>query len=226
MRNAVPSIHMSQKADYADDAQIDESLDDQPDDETIAETVANLEANGFEVAVVDSAADALEAVQSRVPAGASVMNGHSTTLEEIGFAEYLSESDHEWESLPDRIWSIDDDAERQAARREAQTADYFLGSVNAIAETGELVAADRSGSRIGAYPFAADNVVIVSGVNKIVDDLDAALDRLESVAYPLENERAKDAYGVESAVAKQLIFRQELEEGRTTVVLVRERLGY
>ncbi|WP_426963180.1 lactate utilization protein [Haloparvum alkalitolerans] len=217
---------MSQKADYADDAQIDESLDDQPDDETIAETVANLEANGFEVAVVDSAADALEAVQSRVPAGASVMNGHSTTLEEIGFAEYLSESDHEWESLPDRIWSIDDDAERQAARREAQTADYFLGSVNAIAETGELVAADRSGSRIGAYPFAADNVVIVSGVNKIVDDLDAALDRLESVAYPLENERAKDAYGVESAVAKQLIFRQELEEGRTTVVLVRERLGY
>ncbi|WP_058365194.1 lactate utilization protein [Haloparvum sedimenti] len=217
---------MSQKADYADDAQIDESLDDQPDDETIAEAVENLEANGFEVVVVDSAADALETVQSRIPAGASVMNGHSTTLEEIGFTEYLSEGDHEWESLPDRIWSIDDDAERQAARREAQTADYFLGSVNAIAETGELVAADRSGSRIGAYPFAADNVVIVSGVNKIVDDLDAALDRLESVAYPLENERAKDAYGVESAVAKQLIFRQELEEGRTTVVLVRERLGY
>jgi hypothetical protein len=63
-------------------------------------------------------------------------------------------------------------------------------------------------------------------VNKIVDDLDAALDRLESVAYPLENERAKEAYGVESAVAKQLLFRKELDEGRTTVVLVREELGY
>ncbi len=217
---------MSQKADYVDDAEIDASLDDQPDDDTVAETVANLEANGFEVVVVDDAEDALEAVRSRIPAGASVMNGHSTTLEEIGFTEYLSEGDHEWESLPDRVWSIDDDAERQAARREAQTADYFLGSVNAIAESGELVAADMSGSRIGAYPFAAGNVVIVSGVNKIVEDLDAALDRLESVAYPLENERAKDAYGVESAVAKQLIFRQELEDGRTTVVLVRERLGY
>jgi len=52
------------------------------------------------------------------------------------------------------------------------------------------------------------------------------LDRLENVAYPLENERAKEAYGVESAIAKQLIFRQELEEGRTTVLLIKEDLGY
>jgi len=154
------------------------------------------------------------------------MNGHSTTLEEIGFIDHLTEGDHEWDSLPDKIWSIDDDTERHAARRESQTADYFLGGINAIAQTGELVAADRSGSRIGAYPFAASNVVIVSGVNKIVPTLEDALDRLESVAYPLENERAKDAYGVESAIAKQLIFRQELDEGRTTVVLIREQLGY
>jgi len=217
---------MSEKAEYADATEIDASLDELPAEETIEETVENLEANGFEVVVVDSADEALDTLKDHVPAGASVMNGHSTTLEEIGFAEYLTEGDHDWEALPNEIWSIDDDAERQAARREAQTADHFLGSVNAIAETGELVAADRSGSRIGAYPFAAGNVTIVSGVNKIVDDLDAALDRLESVAYPLENERAKEAYGVESAIAKQLIFRQELEEGRTTVVLIRENLGY
>jgi hypothetical protein len=63
-------------------------------------------------------------------------------------------------------------------------------------------------------------------VNKIVPTLSDALDRLESVAYPLENERAKDAYGVESEIAKQLIFRKELDEGRTTVVLVSENLGY
>jgi hypothetical protein len=217
---------MSEKAEYADATEIDASLDELPAEETIEETVANLEANGFEVVVVDSAEAALDTLKAHIPAGASVMNGHSTTLEEIGFDEYLTEGDHDWEALPNEIWSIDDDAERQAARREAQTADHFLGSVNAIAGTGELVAADRSGSRIGAYPFAAANVTIVSGVNKIVDDLDAALDRLESVAYPLENERAKEAYGVESAIAKQLIFRQELDEGRTTVVLIRDSLGY
>ena len=215
-----------QKADYVDDAEIDDSLDQLPDDETVEETVANLEANGFDVVVVDSAAEALETIESQIPAGVSVMNGHSTTLEEIGFDELLSEGDHEWESLPDEIWSIDDDAERQAARRRSQTADYFLGGINAIAQTGELVAADLSGSRIGAYPFAAGNVIIVSGANKVVPTLDDAFDRLESVAYPLENERAQEAYGVESAVAKQLVYRRETDEGRTTVVLVREQLGY
>jgi L-lactate utilization protein LutB len=217
---------MSQKADYVDETEIDDSLDDLPDEATLDETVANLEANGFDVVVVDTAAAALETITSHIPASASVMNGHSTTLEEIGFVEYLTGGDHDWESLPAKIQGIDDDDDRQAARRESQTADYFVGGINAIAQTGELVAADRSGSRIGAYPFAASNVVIVSGVNKIVANLDAALDRLESVAYPLENERAQDAYGVESAIAKQLIFRRELEEGRTTVVLIREQLGY
>jgi len=215
-----------QKADYADDAEIEAELDELPDDDTVAETVANLEERGFEVVVVDNGAEALDEIESRIPAGVSVMNGHSTTLEEIGFDELLSEGDHGWESLPDQIWSIDDDAERQAARRESQTADYFLGSVNAVATTGELVAADLSGSRIGAYPFAAGNVVIVTGTNKVVPTLDDAFDRLESVAYPLENERAKEAYGVESAIAKQLVYRREPEEGRTTVVLVREQLGY
>ena len=215
-----------QKADYADDTEIDETLDAVADDETVEETVSNLEERGFDVVVVDDAEEALEAVTDQIPAGASVMNGHSTTLEEIGFDEFLGGGDHKWESLPDEIWSIDDDAERQAARRQSQTADYFLGGINAIAETGELVAADLSGSRIGAYPFAAGNVVIVSGTNKIVPTLSDAFDRLESVAYPLENERAQEAYGVESAIAKQLVYRRETEEGRTTVVLVRERLGY
>ncbi|RQG89801.1 lactate utilization protein [Natrarchaeobius halalkaliphilus] len=215
-----------QKSDFVAETEIDATLDELPTDEAIEETVNNLESNGFDVVVTDSAEDVLEVLQARIPADASVMNGHSTTLEEIGFDEHLSEGDHEWESLADEVWSINDDAKRQAARRESQTADYFLGGINAISQTGELVAADRSGSRIGAYPFAASNVVIVSGVNKIVPTLEDALDRLESVAYPLENERAKEAYGVESAIAKQLIYRQELEDGRTTVVLVRDQLGY
>jgi len=218
---------MSQrKADYADETEIDEELDQLPDEERIETAVENLEAHGFDVVLVDSADEALDEIQGHIPEGVSVMNGHSTTLEEIGFIDYLGKGDHGWESLPDEVWGIDDDAERQAARREAQTADYFLGGINAISETGELVAADLSGSRVGAYPFAASNVVIVSGVNKVVPTLEDAYDRLESVAYPLENERAQEAYGVESAVAKQVTLHRETEEGRTKVVLIEEQLGY
>lgn len=63
-----------------------------------------------------------------------------------------------------------------------EASDYFLGSVNAIAQTGELVAADMSGSRIGAYPFAAGNLVIISGTNKIMEDLESARKRLWNYA--------------------------------------------
>ncbi|QIO21266.1 lactate utilization protein [Haloarcula sp. JP-L23] len=218
---------MSQRKDgYADAVSYDESLDDRPSDDELDAAIENLEANGFDVVVVTDGEAALDEIQARIPAGASVMDGHSTTLEEIGFVEYLTEGDHEWENVHSEVYGIDDDEERQRARREAQASDYFLGSVNAIAQTGELVAADASGSRIGAYPFAAENLLLVAGTNKIVADLDTALDRLEDVAYPLEDARAQDAYGAGSVIAKQLVYRQEAEEGRTTLVLVRESLGY
>jgi L-lactate utilization protein LutB len=214
------------KADYEDDVDVDDDWDDHPSEETVAETVEHLEDSGFEVEVVADPDEALDTVTDQIPAGASVMNGHSTTLEEIGFDDYLNEGDHDWENLGAEIWSIDDDAEREAARRESQTADYFLGSVNAIAEDGTLVAADLSGSRVGAYPFAASNLVVVAGVNKIVEDVEAARERLHEYAYAFENERAQEAYGVESYPGKELVYRREGTEGRTTVVLVEETLGY
>ncbi|MBV0925679.1 lactate utilization protein [Halomicroarcula limicola] len=218
---------MSQNKDgYADSVSYDESLDEHPTDEELDAAIENLQSRGFDVVVVEDGEAALAELRERIPAGASVMDGHSTTLEEIGFMDYLMEGDHDWENRHAEVYGIDDDAERQRARREAQASDYFLGSVNAVAATGELVAADASGSRIGAYPFAAENLLLVAGTNKIVDDLDAALDRLEDVAYPLEDARAEDAYGTGSMIGKQLIYRQEAEEGRTTLVLVKESLGY
>jgi len=216
----------SNKDGYAETVDYDETLDTHPTDEELDAAVESLEASGFDVVVVEDADAALSELTAQIPAGAGVMDGHSTTLEEIGFMDHLMEGDHDWENRHAEVYGIDDDAERQRARREAQASDYFVGSVNAIAATGELVAADASGSRIGAYPFAAENLLLVAGINKIVGDLDAALDRLENVAYPLEDARAQEAYGQGSMIGKQLIYRQEAEDGRTTLVLVRESLGY
>jgi len=213
------------KSAYEDEVAYDERLDDLPSEDALRRTVDNLEDRGFDVVVVDDASAALAELKDRIPAGASIMNGHSTTLEEIGFVDHLA-GDHEWENLHDEIFAIDDEAEAAAARRKSQTADYFLGSVNAIAESGELVAADASGSRIGAYPFAAKNLLLVSGLNKVVEDLETARERLQRLAYRFEDARAQDEYGMESAVAKEVTYRYEFEDDRTTVVLVEDRLGF
>ncbi len=105
-------------------------------------------------------------------------------------------------------------------------ADYFLSGVQAIAESGEVVGCDKTGSRMGAWPHAAAHLILVSGVNKIVPTLDDALRRCREYALPLEDQRARRVYGTSSAIGKYVILAEEVIEGRITLVLVRERLGY
>jgi hypothetical protein len=219
------SRHTPEPKSVYDDVEYDERLDALPGDDRLDRTVANLEDRGFEVVLVDDASEALAELKTRIPAGATTMNGHSTTLEQIGFVDYLVDGDHDWVNLHEEVLALDGE-EAATARRESQTADYFLGSVNAIAESGELLAADASGSRVGAYPFAAKNLLLVSGVNKVVADLDTARDRLQNLAYRLEDARARDEYGTESVVATELTYRFESEDDRTTLVLVEDRLGF
>ncbi|MDY6771495.1 MAG: lactate utilization protein [Candidatus Nanohaloarchaea archaeon] len=214
------------KRDYADQVDLDDSLDQIPGQDTLDETVQNLKDHGFNVHTVETGDKALEIIEDLIPDGSTVNNGHSTTLEEIGFIDLLKSGNHSWVNLKQEILNTDDPEEQQRKRHRHTASDYFLGSVNAIAKTGELVAADASGSRVGGYPFAAQNVIIVAGANKIVKDLETARKRLKEYAYPLENERAQDAYGTESTVAKEFIFHQETIEDRTTVILINDNLGF
>ncbi|WP_375798456.1 LUD domain-containing protein [Halobellus sp.] len=169
---------------------------------------------------------ALEQIKLRIPAGASIMNGHSTTLEEIGFVDHVAEEDHNWRNLHDEIFAIDDEAKPTQARRESQAADYFLGSDNAIAASGELVAADAAGSRVDAYPFAAANFTLITGGNRIPADLETPRYRLEKVAYRFEDVQTQDEYGLESQKAKEFSYHHELEDDRSTVMLIDSRLGF
>lgn len=197
-----------------------------PPAKTISNTVMEIEKRGVKVVLVENSAEALEAIKNLIPAGAEVMNGSSTTLAEIGFLDYLESGEHGWKNLHESIMAEPDRAKQADLRRKAVTAEYFLSSLNAIAETGELVACDASGSRVGAFPFAAKNLVLVSGVNKIAPNLQAATDRVREYAFPLENARAKRVYGMPSRLGKMVIIAGEMFEGRTTLVLVKEKLGY
>jgi hypothetical protein len=105
-------------------------------------------------------------------------------------------------------------------------ADYFISSANAIAQTGEIVGCDATGSRVGAWPFAAGHLVLVVGINKIVPTLTDALDRIWKYTYPLENVRAKKAYGTPSTIGKCVILSHEKNEGRVILILIKESLGY
>ena len=197
-----------------------------PSDDVVEQTVKAIEGRGIRVTLAGSAKDAMAVLKKVIPAGAEVMNGSSTTLIEIGYEDYISGNESGWNLMHKVITAENDDKKRAELRRKAVAADYFISSANAIARTGEIVACDATGSRVGAWPFAAGHLVLIVGINKIVPTLTDALERVRKYAYPLENVRAKKAYGIPSVIGKCVILSHERNEGRVLLILVKESLGY
>jgi L-lactate utilization protein LutB len=197
-----------------------------PSPDTVDRTVHEIEARGIKVIRSAGGEDALAVLKEIIPPGAEVMNGSSTTLIEIGYEEYIAGGKTGWTVLHDLIRAENDDRKRADLRRKSVTADYFISGANAISRTGEIVACDASGSRVGAWPFAAGHLILVVGINKIVPTLEDALKRVREYAYRLENVRAQKAYGTPSVIGKCVILSHEKNIGRVTLILVNEPLGY
>ncbi len=198
-----------------------------PNNETIEKTIGALKNHGIDVILVDTKEQALKEILKNIPKGSKVMNGSSTTLIQIGFSDMLKSGNHKWKNLHEDILKEPDYGKQSDLRRKALTeTDYFLSSVNAITQDGRLVAVDFSGSRVGALPFAAKNVLIVAGANKIVSDLEGAFARIKNYVINLENERAMKVYGMKSGFGKWVIIEKEAVQNRIKLILVKEALGF
>lgn len=195
------------------------------EEETIERTKKALEANGFEVFVVDSATEAKAKVLELIPEGAEVMTNSSKTLDDIGLSAVLNESG-KYDALRPKLMALFADPNKKREQRKVAAApDFSLGSVNAITETGSVIIASASGSQISQYPYAAGKVIWVAGTHKIVRDAAEAERRLKEHALPLENERALAVYGFNSALLKVLTIHGD-RPGHYTLVLIREHLGF
>lgn len=209
------------------EAQVDaEKWNKQPSANEVAQTVENIQRRGMAVIRTQNGDIALETLKDLIPAEAEVMSSSSTTLIEIGFDGYVNSEKSRWRDLHRVIVAENDEKKRDELRRKSVAADYFVSGVNAIAQSGQIVACDKSGSRVGAWPFAAGHLILVTGTNKIVLTLGDALRRVREYAYPIENVRAKRAYGMSSQIGKCVILANEEIEGRVILILVDESLGY
>jgi hypothetical protein len=195
------------------------------DDVRVKRTVAALEANGISALRASDAAEAKRMVLDLIPDGSEVHQGASQSLDVVGITDEIAKSDR-YEALRPRIWSLDRQTQGDEIRRLGAAPDVMLGSVHAVTETGSLLAASMSGSQLGPYVSGAGRVILVVGTQKIVADLEEALHRIDEYAYPLEDARAQEAYGIRSAVNKVLVINREITPGRITVVLVDEVLGF
>lgn len=199
-----------------------------PNADIISKTAEALRERGVEVFVVSDRAEALSKVKELIPKGASVNNGSSTTLNEIGFVDYLKSDTHGWNNLHAAVLAEKDPAKQAQLRKETVFAEYYLGSVHALAETGEMIIASASGSQLSSIVSTSPNLIFVLGAQKTTPTYEDAMKRLREYVVPLEDKRMKDAGMGGTVLAKILTFEREPEfMGRKVrVILVKEKLGF
>lgn len=200
-------------------------------DGQIERTAAALEANGMRAIVVDTGDEARHQVFALLPAGAQVMTMASRTLETIGVAEEINEPEEpgavaRYDAVRPKLMAMDMQTQRPEMRRLGTSPDYAVGSVHAVTEQGEVFIASASGSQLATYVYGAGSVIWVVGSQKIVSDRDAAFKRINEYSFPLEDQRAREAYGIGSGVNKVLIVNREFIPDRLTVILVKQELGF
>jgi hypothetical protein len=184
-----------------------------------------LERNGMTCTVVNSAEEARRAVLSILPVGAEVYNNTSRTLEVVGVAEDIERSG-QYQPLRPRLYQMDREMQSREMRQLSASPEWVVGSVHAVTEEGSLLIASASGSQLGPIVSGAGHVVLVIGAQKIVPDLNTGLRRLYEYCFPLEDRRARQAYGVPSGVNNILVINLAIVPGRITVILVNEPLGF
>jgi L-lactate utilization protein LutC len=197
-------------------------------DESIQVTSKNLTEHGFIPIIVNSGKEALEKILTLIPEHATVMNGASKTLEEIGFTEYFKSDSHNWKNLHKGILEEKEPTKQLQRRREAVVSDFYLGSVHAVSESGELVIASGTGSQLSHLVFTSHNVILIVSTQKITPTLSDAIIRLDEHVLPLENENMMKKLGKGTMKSKTLLFHREspLFGRKIYVILVKEKLGF
>ena len=137
---------------------------------------ANLEKKGYIVRYFDTPQEAADYLDSRIN-GKTVAFGGSMTLKSMELYPKLS-------SHNQVVWHWEG-----GDLTDAMSTQVYLTSVNAVAETGELINIDGNGNRVASTAFGHQEVYFVAGTNKIAPDLDSALWRARNVAAPKRAQR-------------------------------------
>ena len=192
-----------------------------------------LEGLGYAVSCFASAREAAEYLDGQVD-GTSVGFGGSVTLEQMGLFDRLaSHNEVAWHH------KVPKGPERGEALKKALAARIYFSSVNALAETGEIINIDNTGNRVGSTWFGHEKLYLVAGRNKIAPDFESALHRARNIAAPLNakrlgrktpcaarGDRCYDCNSPERICRGLSVFWRCPAGEKVEVVLINEELGY
>lgn len=175
--------------------------------------------------------DALKIALDLIPEGSTVTKGGSMSVLEIGLADALKSGNYDY---MDRDAAVD----KRAAELFAYSADFYLGSSNAITEDGVLVNIDGNSNRVSAFAYGPKKLVLIVSMNKICSDVDSAMKRARTHAATINAQRfglstpcsstgkCMDCKSPDTICCQFLITRYSKHKDRIHVILVGEPLGF
>ena len=143
--------------------------------------MSTVEKNNMSAYFANDKNEAAKIAESLLKDGDTVAVGGSMSLFECGIIDMLRNGKY---NFLDRY-------EKNLTRDEINdifvrsfSADVYLSSVNAITKNGELYNVDGNGNRVAAIMYGPKSVILVVGKNKIVKDINAAVEYVKSVSAP------------------------------------------
>ena len=194
-------------------------------DEAIQKTSQALKENNIKVEVAENGEEAKRRVLELLPGRAEVFTMTSQTLEAIGLDKEINESG-KYNAVRPKLMAMDFKTQAREMAKLGAAPDWVVASAHAVTEDGHLLIASNTGSQLSSEAYAGEKIIFVVGAQKIVKDTAEGLKRIYEYSFPLEDERARQAYGMPSAVNKILIINKEAMPDRIFVFLVKEKLGF
>lgn len=196
--------------------------------------IKNLARRNIEACYCPTAHEAVEKLLEMIPAGSSVTWGGSMSIRDIDIPAALANAGKY------KVYDRDKAPDRAAATEiylKAFSCDYYLSSANAITEDGVIVNIDGTGNRVAAITFGPRNIIFVIGMNKLTQNVDAALARARSLAAPVNTARFDiqtpcKLDGVchnclsDDCICNYIHYLRHSPKGKHKVILVGESLGY
>ena len=195
--------------------------------------VKNLKSRHFDAWYCPDKASALEKALELIPEGASVGWGGAMSAQQIGLMDAVRKGNYT---------AIDRDTcatpeEKEQAMKAAIFSNVFLTGANGISLDGQMVNIDGAGNRVAAIIYGPETVLVIAGMNKVMDTLEAAMDRARTVAAPMNQQRflhnnpcsvtgtCADCKS-ERCICNQIVITRHCRPaGRIKFILVGEELG-
>lgn len=197
--------------------------------------IKNFKKRNIEAFYCEDSASAVNLAMELMKDGGTVGMGGTMTVKEMGLLDAVKNAEHL--DFIDRDLAKTPEEKKEIYIKTVQC-DYFLTSSNAITVDGELVNIDGNGNRVACLIQGPEHVIVVAGMNKVVDDVDSGIARIGNFAAPPNAARlgtrtpcatlghCADCHVEDCMCAQIVITRHSRHTGRIKVILVGEELGF